>query len=191
METTGRSRFLLRDSMIMVVFAAIGALPLRYASGSDGLTISGPWGLIFVFRIFALPVLSALTIAATIHAFLPPRERFRRLVRYPGFAGCLAATAYLLTAILFLWITRFRKLNPPGAGASSLRQYRFALLSLVTSEQSATGFFVLGAILQLLLARRCGWDLRADGFRFAIAVLWIILGLTQPVMDLFAAYGWA
>ena len=165
--STGPSsrRFTVRDAMLLVVAAALGAWGYRVIAATMAERESF-WG-VESWVMLCAPGLAALTAGLAVARLLPPRPPRVELFRQPGFAAACVALA--LTARCFLdamvtdWIFPYDDwfLAMEWAGAI---------------EQASLGILTAWPVLALagcLKAER-GW---IDRSLRVVAVLWVVLGL--------------
>src|SRR5437764_9946698 len=107
--------------------------------------------------------LSIWTLAFFAMRFLPPRPRFRRLGRQPGFVACSAATLAIAFHVVGLVTVSYGVVDPVGRGLIPLPRYFFEEFSGVVP------YAVAGAWLTLALSGK--WRAPADSVdRIGIAL---------------------
>ncbi len=171
---------------IMLGALAVGLLPLWFLfTGARWPFMLQPTSRFLAYRSFFIPPLVSLTLASTAVALLPPHRSLRRLMRGPGFVGCLAASLVLVLVVLpsgiaakyapqFLQMENdYKTTRAPGS-----REVRLTLFYLIRSSHlfESVGPIASGAIFGLYASRRWRWSGLLDGFQLVLCFLWLVVG---------------
>ncbi len=110
------------ESMFMTPAMAVGFLPSPKDSFEAFVFEIKTFSAITIYyhSIYIMPAVGPIGIAVLVCRLLPPRPRFRRFMREPGFVALLAATLVLLAWLppfAFNLVKKFRQgVNPSAAG---------------------------------------------------------------------------
>jgi hypothetical protein len=172
-----------RDAMILVAAAAVGALGYRvnYAVMTErGFHLGDPEFDVQKWAILTAPGLAALTAGLITARLLPPRPTRCELFRQPGFAaGCVALVVVAGRFVEYVLIDRLIEFD----------DWFLAMEWIGATEQVAVCIAITWPALALagcLKAER-GWIDRALR---ALAMVWVLAGIAARLVPVFQFWLW-